>query len=662
VRFPQFIAVVWLALVCALASAHAEKRVALVIGNNHYANLAAGEQLQKAVNDARAVGAALKQIGFDVTAGENLGRQALLARIDETAQRLSSGDTVFFFFAGHGVAVDGLNYILPADVPAVGSGQIASLTGAAVKEEDISAALMRTSARVAVVVLDACRNNPFTNAGTRGVGGERGLAPHEPPSGVFTLYSAGRGEAALDRLYDGDSNPNSVFTRALLPALVRPDLDLPALAVEVRKEVARLARTVNRAQRPAYYDETSGDRIFLAAAVPGRASSAEPPASAAPFPPDRFSWYSWPSPEAPKPATAANAVVVPLKPAVPADPCSGPATATSRCVLTAAQERGLKPKDAFQECMDCPEMVVLPAGKFTMGSPKGAAVSRSPPIPVSKDDGLLPVLERDNDGPQHVVTIRKVAIGKLHVTVDQFAAFVKETEYDANPKSSGRWCLSFDEDYGLTGSEDRSWLNPSFPQSGSHPVVCVSWDAAKAYVDWLAKKTGKLYRLVSEAEWEYAATGRTTPGAYPRFWFGNDEKDLCRYGNFWDQKALDSVKAILMERFRPPDKPAPCNDGYDRTSPAGHYKPNAFGLYDMLGNADQWTADCWHDSYDSGYNRAPGDGSAWTTACLVHGQHVLRGGSWYADPIGLRSASRGGASDDYRASFIGFRVARTLTP
>jgi predicted metalloprotease len=264
----QFIAVTWLAFVC-IAPACAEKRLALVIGNDRYASLAANEQLQKAVNDARAVGAALRHIGFDVISGENLGRQAVLARLDEAAQRIAPGDTVFFFFSGHGIAVDGFNYILPADVPAVGSGQVASLTGGAIKEEDIAARLLRAGARVTVVVLDACRNNPYASAGTKGVGGDKGLAPHEPASGVFTLYAASRGEAALDRLYDGDRNPNSVFTRVLLPALTRPDLDLPMLAREVREEVTRLARTVNHAQRPAYYDETSGDRIFLAAPLNG---------------------------------------------------------------------------------------------------------------------------------------------------------------------------------------------------------------------------------------------------------------------------------------------------------------------------------------------------------------------------------------------------------
>jgi formylglycine-generating enzyme required for sulfatase activity len=601
---------VWLAFLWCLVPAHAEKRVALVIGNDHYANLPPNEQLQKAVNDARAVGGALKQIGFDVLSGENLGRQAVLARIDEAAQRLTVGDTVFFFFSGHGVAVDGFNYILPVDVPAVGSGKIVSLIGAAIKEEDITAAFLRAGARVAVVVLDACRNNPFASSWTKGVGGEKGLAPHEPPSGVFTLYAASRGEAALDRLYDGDRNPNSVFTRVLVPALTRPDLDLPALAREVREEVTRLARTVNHAQRPAYYDETSGDRIFLAGG-------------------SRLGGGAQPQPAGP----AVALISPPIAPAAPApDLCNGPVTASfpSRCAapLSAAQERGLKPKDTFRECENCPEMVVVPAGSFTMGSPAG-----------EKD-------REPREGPQHDVTIgRPFAMGKLHITVDQFAVFVRDTAYVASST-----CGIF-EDGQWRESTGHSWRNPGFEQEGLHPVVCVNLADAKAYVDWLVKRTGKSYRLPSEAEWEYAARGRTSPGAYPRFWFGDDEKDLCRYGNGADQKARDNVAGAARWTI------APCNDGYAYTSPGGHFTPNAFGLYDMFGNAWQLTADCEHENY----NGAPADGTAWTTPCEDNDFNVVRGGSWDYGPWSLRAASRQ-MWGFYPFIGIGFRVARTLAP
>jgi hypothetical protein len=249
-----------------LGPGHAEKRLALVVGNDRYQNLPAEEQLKKAVNDANAVGDALARIGFEVVRGENVSRQALVDSFDELTRRLEPGDTAFVFFAGHGVTLGGGNYILPSDVPNVEQGQETRLARASLGETDIVSDLQGRGARVAIVVLDSCRNNPFRRPGVRGVGGERGLGRIEPVRGVFTLYSAGIGQTALDRLGDADSNPNSVFTRVLVPALGRPGIHLGDLAVEVREEVARLAGTVGHDQRPAYYDETIGGRVYLAGA------------------------------------------------------------------------------------------------------------------------------------------------------------------------------------------------------------------------------------------------------------------------------------------------------------------------------------------------------------------------------------------------------------
>jgi formylglycine-generating enzyme required for sulfatase activity len=287
--------------------------------------------------------------------------------------------------------------------------------------------------------------------------------------------------------------------------------------------------------------------------------------------------------------------------------------------LTTAQERSLKPKDTFQECENCPEMVVLPAGSFTMGSPD-----------IEKD-------RLSSEGPQHVVTIRKpFAVGKLHVTVDQFATFVRETGYEA-----ASTCNTHEDDEKQRPS--RSWRNPGFAQDGLHPVVCVTWDDANAYINWLSKKSRKPYRLLSEAEFEYAARGRTSPGTYPRFWFGDNENDLCHYGNGADRSLGNG---------------APCNDGYVHTSPAGHYEPNAFGLYDIFGNAYQWTSDCDH----SDYKGAPVDGAAWTTKCIFDYFYVTRGSSWGGMPGSLRSAWRWAYGGRFAFDMVGFRVARTLTP
>lgn len=281
-RVAGLIAIAWLALTAAVLPAQAEKRVALVIGNDRYANLPDHQQLRKAANDARAVGKALRQIGFEVIAGENAGRGALVDKLDEMTRRLSPGDTAFFFFSGHGVALDGVNYILPADVPDIAAGQETRLKGASLSEPYIISELAGRSVSVAVVVLDACRTNPFAQSGAKGVGGEKGLAPPPQVRGVFSLYAASGGQAARDRLYDGDTDPNSVFSRVLVPALTRPGLDLTALAFEVREQVSQIARNAGYDQRPAYYDETIGGRVYLAGLpASGTGGHTSPPAGPA---------------------------------------------------------------------------------------------------------------------------------------------------------------------------------------------------------------------------------------------------------------------------------------------------------------------------------------------------------------------------------------------
>jgi formylglycine-generating enzyme required for sulfatase activity len=256
-------------------------------------------------------------------------------------------------------------------------------------------------------------------------------------------------------------------------------------------------------------------------------------------------------------------------------------------VLTAEAEQALKPKDSFRECAnDCPEMVVVPAGKFIMGS-----------SPEEKD-------RDDSEGTQHEVTIvRPFAVSKFEVTFDDWDACVA---YGDCPHVS-----------------DSSWGR------GRRPVINVTWDDAQHYVAWLSRMTGGIYRLLSEAEWEYAARARTQT-AYP--WgdeIGTNNANCNGCGSQWDNK---------------------------QTAPSGSFAANAFGLYDMPGNAWEWVEDCFHPSYSG----APEDGSAWTGGDCT--RRILRGASWYIRPDSLRSAHRGWLSADYRNNDDGFRVARTLTP
>ena len=254
-------------------------------------------------------------------------------------------------------------------------------------------------------------------------------------------------------------------------------------------------------------------------------------------------------------------------------------------VLSADEERALKPKDEFQECETCPRMVVIPAGKFLMGSP-----------PDEKD-------RMDNEGPLHEVTLsRPFAVGKFEVT---FA------EWDA--------CVA--------GGSCRFWANPWDSGWGRdrQPVIDVTWYNAKDYVAWLSKKTGKQYRLLSEAEWEYAARANSAT----RFHFGDDDSDLGQYA--WYRQNSNS-----------------------RPHPVGQKRPNAFGLFDMHGNVEEWLEDC----ASANYLGAPIDGAARTDRQSCG--HVLRGGSWAHAARHLRVADRVAAPSDERNSAIGFRVARTL--
>src|SRR5262245_532382 len=268
-------------------SALAEKRVALVIGNDRYANLPV---LQKAANDAEAVGNTLARLGFEVIHGCDLGRQRMIDKLVEFTGRLEAGDTAVFFYAGHGVAIDNVNYLVPTDVPAASAGAEGRVRGASIAEGDVIAEIQRRGARVAVMVLDACRNNPFPSTAGRSIGNTRGLADAKPARGVFTIYSAGIGQEALDRLEPNDLNPNSVFTRVFVEQLVRPGLHIGELAVEVREKVAEIALKAKNTrgepepheQTPAYYDQTVGGRVYLAGLPKPPTAAPAPPTASSP--------------------------------------------------------------------------------------------------------------------------------------------------------------------------------------------------------------------------------------------------------------------------------------------------------------------------------------------------------------------------------------------
>ena len=285
---------------------------------------------------------------------------------------------------------------------------------------------------------------------------------------------------------------------------------------------------------------------------------------------------------------------------------------------------------SFRDCEDCPEMVVVPAGRFLMGSPEN-------------EKG------RDQDeGPQHEVTLAApFAISRYHVTRDQYARFVAATGYRAPGREGGNACYDATERrVPWESRQGLGWRFVGFDQTGDHPAVCISWDDARAFAAWLALKTGHAYRLLTEAEWEYAVRA----GSRSAYSFGDFFERVCSYANIADA----TYKKIYGSK-RTDGNFAKCDDGFAYTAPVGSFLPNGFGLFDMQGNVSTWVEDCLGD-----YKNAPKDGSARQEKDCK--SHVHRGGSWIGPPETLRAAHRGFAGRYMRIGYIGFRLARTLVP
>jgi formylglycine-generating enzyme required for sulfatase activity len=291
----------------------------------------------------------------------------------------------------------------------------------------------------------------------------------------------------------------------------------------------------------------------------------------------------------------------------------------------------------FQECPQCPKMLVIHAGEFMMGSNKGD----------------------DDEDPMRVVKVEyPFVLAKTEVTVGEFRRFVEDTGYRTEAERD----IEHDSEQGCTtlktarGAEytGTTWRDPGFDQGEDHPVVCVSWNDAKEYAKWLSERTGEEYRLPSEAQWEYAARAGTIRS---RHW-GDDPNRACRYANVADRRAYTEVWYPSIHE---------CDDEMVYTAPVASYWPNQWGLNDMIGNVWEWVEDCYHSTYCG----APPTESAWVTHCEKEEDgedgkageplRVMRGGAWSTSLDYARSAARDTAPSTYRSDSVGFRLVRILS-
>jgi formylglycine-generating enzyme required for sulfatase activity/uncharacterized caspase-like protein len=581
------------------------QRIALVIGNAAYAD----RPLRNPVNDAQLMQTTLRELGFQVQVATDVDRRGLLAALRDFEARARGAEVALFYFAGHGAQVGGANYLIPVNAPIRSENDVPD------EALDAASVLRRIEegrARVGLVILDACRDNPYPGAARSST---RGLARMSVPTGTIVAYATAPGSTADD----GGSGPNGLYTGALARYLATPGLDIKEVFDRTAQEVERLS---NGRQRPREEIGLRGRFVLR----DGAAFAAAPLATTPPTPlpqgqaggvsladlereqQARQAWAAWQQrmqADFDRIAGfqgAADLRVQAWQRFIDAWGDDNPISVEDERLREQAQQRlaavqrelqaqrlavassavvpgtvsvgsAAAPGQTFKDCAECPEMVVIPAGRFLMGSPAGEAGQDT------------------DEGPQRWVEVPRFALGKFEVTQGEWLAVM-----GSNPSGFSRCGLNC-------------------------PVENVSWNDAQEYVRRLSQRTGQNYRLPSEAEWEYAArAGATT--AY-----------------FWGDR-FDGQRA---------------NGGNRSTVAVGRYPANAFGLHDLHGNVWEWVQDVWHSSYVG----APSDGSPWMSGG-DQTRRVLRGGSWVDSSRVLRSAYRSGIEPGSRGIGTGFRIARTF--
>ncbi|MDF0668565.1 MAG: SUMF1/EgtB/PvdO family nonheme iron enzyme [Nitrospira sp.] len=474
--------VIWTPLVQAAEG----KRVAFVVGIGTYDNLGADKQLRNAVNDAEGVSAKLAGIGYQVTKAPDLTRSVFSAKWQNVLDSLTRDDTFVLYFSGHGVQIDGQNYLLMRDIPWIEYGRQAQLTREAISLNEILSDLTtgaRAHPKQSVVILDACRNNPLIPPGYKGIQTASGLAKPSATEGLFVIYSASENSVSLDRLAnDNNSVKYSVFTRALLPLLTQP-LTLQDLSVELKKNVLALTK---RAQRPTYYDGTDGEPFCL----PGCLTEADKSSV-------RFKEN-----------------------------------------LTASVHPSLSKELTGK---DGAPMVLMPVGSFQMGSTKDE-VDRAIQTCVNEYKKDQQTCEDWYKGelPRHQVSLDAFYFDKYEVTNRLFQRFVQETGYRTTAEEKGS-AWAFVEGKGWEEVKGANWQKPEAGATvlasnrTEHPVVAVSWDDAVSFCRWAGK------RLPAEAEFEYAMRAGTTT----QYWWGQGNPGTRRVENIADESAKHLLNVIM---------------------------------------------------------------------------------------------------------------------
>ena len=514
---------------------NAAEKVALVIGNNAYSQA----PLKNPINDASAIAKVLQKIGFDVVPAYDVNRAGMEDALETFGKKAENAKIAMIYYAGHAIQVDGVNYLVPANTPVKHRRDIRKLMN--LNELVLE---VKQASGLGLVMLDACRDNPFTKNITKSLGrsvGGRGLARIEDtPDNILIGFATKKNAIAAD-----GKGKHSPYANALLKYLPEKNLEIRFLFGKVKDEVQRNTGNI---QQPFTYGSLGGNQWFLV--------------------------------------------------------------------------EGIAPPPRFKE----PKMVSIRGGCYQMGQ------SASEKKVLIKEMGKEKYKKYSGDEKQHKSCVEDFSLGQYEVTVGEFRQFINATAYRTEAeKSPAKGCRTYDGKANeWQWSKNYDWQTIGFKQGENHPVACVSWNDAMAYIKWLKKETGKPYRLPTEAEWEYAArAGSKTP-------FSTGNQISSRQANFDGNYTFNGSKKGKY---------------LGKTSAVGSYSANKNGLYDMHGNILEWTCSAYVESYDGSELLCAKDSDSRS--------RVLRGGSWYSLPWILRSAFRFRLSATYRDNYVGFRISRT---
>ena len=543
--------------------ARIKNRVALVIGNANYKFA----PLNNPVNDARDMAKSLRSVGFDVIKKENASWEDMDKAITAFQKKLGKGVVGLFYFSGHGIQIDDQNYLIPVDLPEL---SVRHVKYRSILAGDVLTAMQQSNNSMNVVILDACRDNPFKSLGKSM---KKGLARSEKvPSGTLIAYATSPGDTAAD-----GNGRNSPYTAGLLAYLHKPNLPIEMMFKRVRNAV--LQKTNNR-QTPWESSSLDGDDFYFVKKKTVVASASDTPpvapvntgqsaeiaslreqAAQAEARAERERQARIAAETRAKQEAREQAEIERLR----QKKAKADAKAErERLARIEAERRRKKTSKVFRDTLSFggkgPTMVRIPAGSFRMGSKNGSS----------------------NEKPVHQVSLSAFAIGKYEVTFAEYDKFANAT--------------------GKSKPSDSGWGR------GNRPVINVSWNDANAYAKWLSQQTGHTYRLPTEAEWEYAARAGTTT----KYWWGNTASH--EYMNYGTDSCCNGL--------------AKGKDRWKYTAPVGSFAANQFGLHDTAGNVWEWV----HDVYDSSYyNSSPrsnprgpsGGGRNWSGSRATRGRVEL---------------------------------------